>query len=81
MANKLSQLPLRTADQVRLELQAKGVSISEWALANGFASNLVYEVLRGRPAKRGQSHKIAVALGLKHGEVCRDIKHALQRAA
>lgn len=74
-------VPLRTADQVRLELQAKGVSISQWALANGFASNLVYEVLRGRPAVRGQSHKIAVALGIKHGEVCRDPKHALSRAA
>lgn len=72
---------LRTPEQVRQALREKGVSLSAWALSNGFSPNLVLEVLRGRPAIRGQSHKIAVALGLKHGEICRDPKHALERAA
>lgn len=45
-----------------------GISISEWARANGFSGSLVYQVLEGkRLCKRGQSHKIAVALGLKKG--------------
>lgn len=81
MTAKTPKHALRTADDVKAELNAKGVSISQWATANGFATNLVYEVLRGRPAVRGQSHRIAVALGLKHGEVCRDPRTALQRAA
>lgn len=72
---------LRTAADVRTELKAKGVSITQWSLSNGFSPNLVFEVLRGKPATRGQSHRIAVALGMKHGESCRDPKHALQRAA
>jgi len=35
---------------------------------NGFSETLVHEVLTGRrPCKRGQSHNIAVALGMKAG--------------
>jgi gp16 family phage-associated protein len=43
-----------------------GISVREWATRNGFNQDLVYAVLNGRNrATRGQSYKIAVALGLK----------------
>lgn len=72
----------RNAEQVRAEFSRKGVSISAWALANGFNSNLVFEVLSGRKkGARGQSHKIAVALGMKEGEIVNDIGSALERKA
>lgn len=70
------------ATAIRAEFQRKGVSISAWALANGFSPNLVFEVLAGRKkGDRGQSHKIAVALGLKEGEIVNDIGRALERKA
>lgn len=44
----------------------EGISVSEWAKAHGFPVGSVYAVLNGRSrARRGQSHQIAVALGLK----------------
>jgi len=49
-----------------------GKPVTEWARENGFKPNLVYEVLRGRIlCKHGKSHKIAVLLGLKEGEIAR----------
>lgn len=69
---------LRTADEARAELERKGVSIAAWALANNFNPNLVHEVLAGRKkGLRGQSHNIAVRLGLKAGETCNDPANAL----
>lgn len=45
-----------------------GISVAEWARARGFSSGLVYQVLEGnRKCLRGQSHRIAIALGLKKG--------------
>lgn len=61
---------MKTADEVRREFARLGVSISEWARANGYSVPLVYQVLSGtRQGLRGQSHEIAVNLGLKDGEV------------
>lgn len=69
---------LRTTDEARAELKRKGISISKWAAAHGFTTNLVYEVLGGdRPCSFGQSHQIAVALGIKEGEICLDPHKAL----
>lgn len=69
---------LRTADQARAELRAKGVSITQWAIANQFSPNLVFEVLGGRKkCVRGQSYEIAIKLGLKAGEICVDPAAAL----
>jgi gp16 family phage-associated protein len=43
-----------------------GISITEWAQEHKFDVHLVYSVLSGRSrATRGESHRIAVALGLK----------------
>lgn len=68
----------RTPDEARAELERKGITISEWAVANGFSVQLVWLVLRGkRKCVRGTSHKIAVALGLKEGEICNDPGRAL----
>jgi gp16 family phage-associated protein len=58
----------KTRKQAKLEFHKSGVSIAGWAVENGFNPTLVYMVLSGkRAAVRGQSHRIAVALGLKNG--------------
>lgn len=69
---------LRTPEQARAELLRKGVSVTQWSIANGFSPNLVFAVLsnRRRPT-RGQTHQIAVALGVKAGEIVTDAKRAL----
>ncbi|MGP1628339.1 MAG: DNA-binding protein [Giesbergeria sp.] len=69
---------LRTPEQARAELLRKGVSVTQWAVSNGFSPNLVFEVLanRRRPT-RGQTHQIAVALGIKAGEIVTDPRRAL----
>ena len=75
-------MSLRTPEDVRAELQRKGVSITRWATSNGFSTNLVFEVLAGRKkCLRGQAHNIAVKLGLKEGEVCVNPANALERRA
>lgn len=52
--------------QVKAQFEAEGVSIAEWARTHGFNCITVYRVLAGKAkGKRGESHKIAVALGLK----------------
>jgi gp16 family phage-associated protein len=58
----------RSAAEARAEFQRCGASVAAWAVSNGFSPQLVYRVLRGHAAKRGQSHRIAVLLGLKEGE-------------
>jgi len=56
--------------EIRRAFDHAGISISEWARINGFSSSLVYQILEGkRLCKRGQCHKIAVALGLKSGKI------------
>lgn len=71
----------RTPQEARADLSRKGISISQWAASNGFSGPLVFEVLNGkRKCIRGQSHNIAVALGLKEGEICHNAADALSRA-
>lgn len=61
---------MKTSTQVRREFEEAGISISEWARQNGFKRELVAQVLAGKLAgKRGQSHRIKVALGMKAGAV------------
>lgn len=48
------------------DFRANGVAITDWAHQHGFSTPLVYAVLRGeRKCLRGQSLKIARALGMK----------------
>lgn len=73
---------LRTPEEARAEFKRMGVSVTAWALANGFSTNLVFEVLAGRKkCIRGQAHKVAVKLGLKEGLICDDLAHAMDRRA
>ncbi|CBJ42991.1 DNA-binding protein [Ralstonia solanacearum] len=74
-------MKLRTPAEARAELQSKGVSITQWAIANKFSPNLVFEVLGGRKkCVRGQAHEIAIKLGIKAGEICTDPARALTPA-
>ncbi|WP_432719873.1 DNA-binding protein [Jeongeupia wiesaeckerbachi] len=73
-------MKLRTPDEARAALEAQGISITQWAIANKYSPNLVFEVLGGRKkCVRGQSHEIAIKLGIKEGEICADPARALER--
>ncbi len=71
---------MNTAEDVRTIFKERGVSLSYWARRHGFSESLVYQVLSGkRRACRGESHRIAVALGLKVDKAvsCQDIDRQL----
>ena len=53
-------------EAIRARLDKNGTSIADWAKQNGFKPRTVYAVIYGElKAKRGISHRIAVALGMK----------------
>lgn len=57
---------LRSPDQVQAWFSDHGVCVADWAAQHGFSAALVYAVMKGkRKCLRGESHRIAVALGLK----------------
>lgn len=59
---------LRTTGDVQEEFRMRGISVAAWSRHHGFNPRLVYQVLRSpNVPSRGQSHRIAVALGLKEG--------------
>lgn len=59
----------------REQFHRSGKSVVAWAKENGFCVNLVYLVLNGkRKCLRGQSHRIAVRLGVKAG-VIEQVEH------
>lgn len=65
---------------VKQQFAQHGVSVHEWAAAHGFTPSLVYAVLAGKcKATRGQSHRIAVALGLQIVPVPEDAPTFLHR--
>ena len=52
--------------QAKVDFFIDGRSVADWARKNNFHQGLVYAVLSGRSkALRGESHRIAVKLGLK----------------
>jgi gp16 family phage-associated protein len=60
---------MKTKEEIKSEFAERGLSISGWAKERGYSQALVYQVLSGnRRALRGESHKIAVELGLKKGK-------------
>lgn len=74
---------LQDPGMARSLFEASGLSVAEWARRKGFSSGLVYQVLEGRrKCLRGQSHQIAVALGLKQGEAMEfeELSRRLQEA-
>lgn len=61
---------LLAPEQVRADFRRRGVSFAEWARQQGFSRQLVSAVVSGsRKCHRGASHRIAVLLGLKDGEI------------
>lgn len=61
---------VKSLSEARAEFHRSGRSVVSWAKAHGFSVNLRYMVLAGqRPGLRGQSHKIAVLLGIKDGVI------------
>lgn len=64
------KIETKTTEEVKREFERAGISIGSWAKANGFHRQDVYAVLNGQnKARYGKAHAIAVALGLKEGEV------------
>lgn len=52
-------------ERVQEDFLVKGLTVTTWARENQFSKELVYAVMSGRAkARRGQSHAIAVRLGL-----------------
>lgn len=66
-------MPLKTRQQVRDEFALNGLSFSAWAKQRSYSVALVSAILNDDQAKpvrkclRGESHNIAVDLGLKNG--------------
>lgn len=67
MTSELSKsAPSSAHRQARDRFDQTGQSIQEWSEERGFDARLVRVILsEGRPCRRGESHRIAVALGLK----------------
>lgn len=60
----------RSLKEARAAFHRSGKSVVAWAQENGFTPALVYMVLAGkRQCLRGQSHRIAVKLGIKDGVI------------
>lgn len=59
--------------EAKENLDRSGMSIRCWALKNNFTPSLVNNVLKGKVSGRiGMSHKIAVLLGVKDGDIVED---------
>lgn len=60
----------KTHQQVTAEFRAAGINVSEWARVNGFHRMTVLQLMSGKLQGRwGETHRCAVALGLKAGTV------------
>lgn len=71
-------MSMKTTSEVKEEFKRKGLSIAGWAKQHQVSTALTQEILNGRrKAIRGESHVIAVLLGIKSGE----IPESYQRAA
>lgn len=56
----------KTADEVKTEFRAKGITLTAWAKQHGFRLSAVNAVLRGQhQGHYGKAHEIMVALGMK----------------
>ncbi|MBY2927868.1 DNA-binding protein [Sphingomonadales bacterium 56] len=65
--------------QAKARLIAQGTTYAEWADQHGFSRRLVYEILAGRRAcRRGISHRVAVALGLKNPPISIEKLHGVR---
>ena len=61
---------MKTIQQVRKELLFRGETLASWAKKNNFNYENVRAVVYGNSrGKWGESHKIAVKLGIKEGVI------------
>lgn len=61
---------MKTIEQVKKEFSQRGETVTGWALRHGYKPNNVRAVIYGRgKGGWGESHKIAVTLGIKEGEI------------
>ncbi|MFD1296474.1 DNA-binding protein [Lysobacter gummosus] len=61
---------IRTPEQAKAVLLRQGISMAQFARDNGLTTAAVYHALYGTTkGNRGESHRAAVALGLKRGAV------------
>ena len=80
-------LETRTRQQVRDEFASRGLAYSDWARQRGYSAALVCMIVNDgdsaphRKCLRGESHNIAVELGLKSGTVSRASAPRMQLAA
>ena len=59
---------LLTPEEARAQLDARGESVAAFARRNKLSARSVYGVLYGeKKGRRGESHRAAVALGIKAG--------------
>ena len=78
---------IKTREQVRQEFASHGWSYSAWAKQHGYSADLVRDIVNDdernprRKCLRGESHNIAVELGLKSGTVSRASAPRMQLAA
>ena len=57
---------VKSIQQVRDDFINSGTTISAWARDNNFSPDLVYRIFKNNKVpQRGESHKIAVKLGIK----------------
>lgn len=57
---------IKSIQEVKEDFSSSGISIAEWARDNQFSPDLVYRIFKNNKIpKRGESHKIAVKLGIK----------------
>jgi gp16 family phage-associated protein len=72
----------KSRQNIRDEFARKGLSYTAWARKHGFSANMVIEIVNDdeinpkRKCLRGECHNIAVALGLKEGEINRQLAAA-----
>lgn len=61
---------IRTAAQAKAWLEEQGKSVQEFARENSVDPATTYQILSGRKkGRRGESHKVAVLLGMKVGVI------------
>jgi len=61
----------RTPAQAKAWLEVQGKSIKDFADEKGLDAATTYQVLAGtKKGRRGESHRVAVALGIKEGVLC-----------
>lgn len=61
---------VRSIKQVKKDFMDSGTSIAEWARDNNFSPDLVYRILKNNKIPcRGESHKIAIKLGIKEENI------------